>query len=57
MYPENNVFSYLKWRGDIDLEKAPFNEIDALVLSVFSYVDLNGIVTDDGKEITVEEAE
>lgn len=57
MYPENNVFSYLKWRGDIDLEKAPFNEIDALVLSVFSYVDLNGIVSDNGKEITVKDAE
>lgn len=56
MFPDNNVFSYLKWRGDIDLEKSPFNEIDALVLSVFSYLNLNGIVSNDKKEITVSDA-
>lgn len=56
MYPDNNVFSYLKWRGDIDLSKASFNEIDALVLSVFSYVDLSGIVSESAQEITVQDA-
>lgn len=56
MYPDNNIFSYLKWRGDIDLEKAPFNEIDALVLAVFSYLDLPNIVSDDGRTITIKDA-
>lgn len=56
MYPDNNVFSYLKWRGDINLNKSPFNEIDALVLSVFSYLDLNGIVSDSNKEISIQDA-
>lgn len=53
LYPDNNVFSYLKWRGDIDLKKAPFNEIDALVLSLFSYTNLSGLVTDDAQTVTV----
>ena len=56
MYPENTVFSYLKWRGDIDLEKTPFNEVDALVLALFSYTNLNDIVPENGTEITVKEA-
>lgn len=53
---ENNVFSYLKWRGDIKLESAPFNEIDALVLSVFSYVNLNDIVSPNSKTIILRDA-
>ncbi|TSO26215.1 Mbeg1-like protein [Lactobacillus sp. LL6] len=56
MYPDNNMYSYLKWRGDIDLAKAPFNEIDALVLSIFSYLNLPNIVSDGPKTITVQEA-
>lgn len=55
MFPDNNVFSYLKWRGDIDLDTAPFNEVDALVLSVFSYLDLPDLVSDNQKEITIHE--
>ena len=30
-----NVFDYLKWRGDLSLEKSNFNEIDNLILSRF----------------------
>lgn len=30
-----NVFDYLKWRGDLNLEKSNFNEIDNLILHVF----------------------
>ena len=56
MYPDNNIFSYLKWRGDIHLTQAPFNDIDALVLAIFSYLNLPGIVSDDGSTITVEAA-
>ncbi len=56
MYPDNNIFSYLKWRGDIHLTQAPFNDIDALVLAIFSSLNLPGIVSDDGSTITVEAA-
>ncbi len=31
----SNLLTYLEWRGDIPLEKSPFNEIDALVLAIF----------------------
>lgn len=56
MYPDNNIYSYLKWRGDIDLTKSPFNEIDALVLAMFSYLNLPGVVSDNGETITVADA-
>lgn len=35
MYPDNNILTYLKWRGDVDFSTSPFNDIDALVLSIF----------------------
>ena len=31
MYPDNNILTYLEWRGDIDFSTSPFNDIDALV--------------------------
>lgn len=56
LYPDNNIYSYLKWRGDIDLAKSPFNEIDALVLSIFSYLNLPEIVSDTDKTISIADA-
>ena len=56
MYPDNNILTYLKWRGDIDFSTSPFNDIDALVLSIFSYLELHDIVSGDAKTITVDEA-
>lgn len=50
---DNNIFSYLKWRGDISLAKKPFNAVDALVLSIFSYLNLPGIVSSGAQTITV----
>lgn len=53
-----NVYSYLKWRGDLDLSAAAFNETDSLILALISYVDFDGIVpgieTED--RITLKEA-
>lgn len=43
MYPDNNIFSYLKWRGDIHLTQAPFNDIDALVLAIFLISTYQGL--------------
>ena len=33
------LFDYLKWRNDVSLKAAPFNEIDNAVLSYRAYVD------------------
>lgn len=56
MYPDNNILSYIKWRGDIDFSTSPFNDIDALVLSIFSYLELTDIVNSDGTTIALDEA-
>ncbi len=39
-----NLFDYLKWRGDISVTHDAFNEIDALILSEISYLDLSEFV-------------
>lgn len=36
-----NVFSYLKWRGDLDFNIAEFNSIDNIIFSALSYLKLN----------------
>ncbi len=33
-----NIFDYLYWRGDLALNAAPFNEVDALILARLAYV-------------------
>ena len=39
-----NLFDYLIWRGDLTLSQSPFNDVDSLILSTFSYVFFDGIV-------------
>ncbi len=52
-----NLFDYIKWRGDISVCHAPFCEVDALVLSEISYLDLSGIAPGDFSfEITLADA-
>lgn len=36
-----NVFSYLKWRGDLDFNTSEFNSIDNIIFSALSYLKLN----------------
>ncbi len=38
------VFDYLDWRGDLTFSEAPFNEVDALLFSMISYLDFKDIV-------------
>ncbi len=38
------MLDYLLWRGDLSLEKAEFNDIDALILSRMVYTKFDGIV-------------
>ena len=35
-----NIIDYLTWRGDVPFSCAPFNDVDNLVLSQFSYIQL-----------------
>ncbi len=53
-----NIITYLKWRGDLTFLERPFSEVDNLVLSELSYLDLSGIVpaTDEKKSISLLEA-
>lgn len=53
-----NVCDYLRWRGDLTFEERPFNDVDNLVLSILSYLDLSGIVPteDQGGAITLRAA-
>lgn len=39
-----NIFNYLKDRGDISLKEEPFNEIDNLILARFSYFPFDNII-------------
>lgn len=41
---ENNVFAYLKWRGDLSFSASEFNRIDALILNMVSFLDFAGEV-------------
>ena len=43
----NNLFSYLKWRGDLSFYEAPFNEVDNAILCAFSYIPLEDFLTKD----------
>lgn len=52
-----NFIDYLEWRGDLSLDRDPFNEVDGLLMACLSYVRLDGIVPGIGEgEITVYEA-
>lgn len=40
----DNIFSYIRWRGDISFNERPFNEVDNLILAVLAYIDFSGII-------------
>ena len=44
------VYDYLTWRGDLTFGAAPFCEVDSLILSMFAYLDMQGIVPSPSKE-------
>lgn len=52
-----NLMDYLEWRGDLTFRESPPNEVDNLIFSLLSYVDLDGIVPSNHKGgATVREA-
>ena len=38
---KTDVFDYLDWRGEFSFQQSEFNEIDALILSIFAYLDFS----------------
>lgn len=40
------TIDYLQWRGDLSFSKDPFNDVDALILALLSYLPFKGIVPD-----------
>lgn len=50
-----NIIDYLDWRGDLSFASDSFNEVDNLILSILSYLQLDGIVSSEinGSEITL----
>ena len=43
----SSLFEYLNWRGDLPFESVAFGEVDSLILSILSYVDYTGFVSED----------
>ncbi len=48
-----NVVNYIKWRGDLTFDNAPFNEVDNLALSLLIYNDFGGIVPEKGTSSSI----
>ncbi|MBR2283570.1 MAG: DUF2974 domain-containing protein [Ruminococcus sp.] len=40
-----DIFDYLSWRGDLSISASPFCDLDALVLSEFSYLPMQSVFT------------
>ncbi len=38
-----NLTDYVAWRGDLSLEASPWNEVDALLMAVLSYMNFKGV--------------
>lgn len=49
-----DVFDYLKWRGDLRLSQDGFNNVDAVILSRLSYIQLDGVLP-DGETLSLRE--
>ena len=50
---KDNVFTYLKWRGDLDFDAAGFNDIDAFICSQLSTPDYTGMISEDRSEAMI----
>ena len=47
----SNIIDYLKWRGDLSFEISPFNEVDNIILSRFSYLPLQDIYIEQRENV------
>lgn len=44
-----NIFDYLRWRGDLTLEQAPFQAVDGLILSCLAYTYFDEVFKENPK--------
>jgi len=53
-----NILDYVDWRGDLEFQRDPLNEVDNLVFSVLSYMDFAGAVpiTEEAGSISLADA-
>lgn len=51
-----NILDYMIWRGDLTFDQDHFNEVDALILARFSYMDMKGILNNDDPDMTIAKA-
>ena len=47
------LYDSLNWRGDLTFSQAPMNEVDSLIFSMLTYLDMKGIVPDEQSGATV----
>lgn len=45
-----NILEFIDWRGDLTFEQDPFHEVDGLILSAVSYVELDCIVSKEPED-------
>ena len=46
-----NIMEYLTWRGDLNFNQVPINEVDKIILARFSYLPFKDIKIDDKETI------
>ena len=53
-----NFYDYIKWRGDLEFERDPFNPVDNAIFSQLAYLPMDDIVPgpDESGSISIEEA-
>ncbi len=44
---ENNIYQYLKWRGDLSFEQDKFNEVDSFIFTQLIYYNYQDIVVSE----------
>ena len=53
----DDIYTYLKFRGDLDIKNHSLNEVDALIFSELSYIQFENIVPAVGEKGTITLAE
>ncbi|MBQ8659555.1 MAG: DUF2974 domain-containing protein [Bacilli bacterium] len=51
-----NIYSYIKKYGDVTFFDKEFNDIDSMILSILTYLELDGIVSTKRKKISLNDA-
>ncbi len=58
IFDHDNVFAYLRWRGDLTFTDAHFCEVDNLILSMVCYLNFEGLIDGriDGEPVLLSQA-